>query len=135
MVQNKSNQEKSNRFKMPPRPFRPNNCRCFECRSALTRRTSNIGKDFSDEACDLNWSDPIDSTYDFKARDPMAGVTYSFDRPTGPSHGSQILSQAIGAAIDKMENKQLEKLVREEYDVIQAEDSSASEEDEEFELI
>jgi len=66
-------------------------------------------------------------------RNAIEGVTYSYDKQTGPGHGSQILSQALGAAIDKMENKQLERLIKDEYDVVETDDSASSDDD--FELV
>ena len=52
---------------------------------------------------------------------PDAEVMYSFDAKRGPSHGSDILGRAVTQAVERYENKQVEKLIK-EYEVI--EDSS-----------
>ena len=67
-----------------------------------------------------------------------AAYTYSYDRPQGASKGSQILGQALAQAVDKYENKATEKLIKEEYELVSAEEdfttgSSAGEDD--FELL
>lgn len=51
---------------------------------------------------------------------PDAEITYSFDAERGPSHGSQILGQALAQAIEKFEVRQTDKLIKEEYDVLDA---------------
>ena len=67
-----------------------------------------------------------------------AAYTYSFDRPQGASKGSQILGQALAQAVDKYETKATEKLIKDEYELVSAEEdfttgSSAGEDD--FELL
>lgn len=52
------------------------------------------------------------------APEPDADVTYSYDAPHGPRKGSQVLGAALAKAVDKFETKQTEKLVNEEYDVV-----------------
>lgn len=49
---------------------------------------------------------------------PDADVAYSFDARRGPSHGSEILSMAISKAVERFENKETEKLVKDEYEVV-----------------
>ncbi|ORX99545.1 hypothetical protein BCR34DRAFT_495276 [Clohesyomyces aquaticus] len=51
---------------------------------------------------------------------PDAEITYSFDAERGPSHGSQILTQALAQAIEKFEVRQTDKLIKEEYEVLDA---------------
>ncbi|KAF2663760.1 hypothetical protein BT63DRAFT_460883 [Microthyrium microscopicum] len=52
---------------------------------------------------------------------PDADVHYSFDAKRGPSHGSQVLSAALEAAVDRFESKETDKLVRDEYEVLDSE--------------
>lgn len=51
---------------------------------------------------------------------PDAEVAYSFDATRGPSHGSQILNHALEKAIEKYEIKETDKLIKNEYDVLDA---------------
>lgn len=51
---------------------------------------------------------------------PDAEITYSYDAERGPSHGSQILGLALNKAIERYEVRQTEKLVKEEYEVLDA---------------
>ena len=52
------------------------------------------------------------------APEPDADITYSYDATRGPRKGSQVLGAALAKAVEKFETKQTEKLVSEEYDVI-----------------
>ena len=49
---------------------------------------------------------------------PDAEITYSFDATRGPSQGSQILGHALAQAVERYENKATEKLVKDEYLVL-----------------
>jgi hypothetical protein len=49
---------------------------------------------------------------------PDADVAYSYDAPRGPSGGSQILNHALGKAVERFETKETEKLVKNEYEVL-----------------
>jgi len=51
---------------------------------------------------------------------PDAEITYSFDAERGPSHGSEILGQALEQAIERYEVRQTDKLIKEEYEVLDA---------------
>jgi hypothetical protein len=48
---------------------------------------------------------------------PDVEIMYSFDAKSGPSHGTDILGYAVTQAVQRYENKQVEKLVK-EYDVV-----------------
>ncbi len=69
-------------------------------------------------------SNPSDSSADedvveaSAAPEPDADVTYSYDASHGPRKGSQVLGAALAKAVDKFETKQTEKLVKDEYDVV-----------------
>ena len=70
---------------------------------------------------------------------PDASYTYSYDRPTGASKGSQILGQAVAQAVERYETKATEKLVRDEYELIANEregnTTGSSAEEDDFELL
>lgn len=53
-----------------------------------------------------------------------AGVMYSFDAARGPSQGSQIFNAALAKAVQKYEEKETVKLVKDEYDIIDSEGES-----------
>nr|POE78677.1 hypothetical protein CFP56_62928 [Quercus suber] len=50
-----------------------------------------------------------------------AGVMYSFDAARAPSHGSQILHAALNKAVQKFEDGETTKLVKDEYEVLDTE--------------
>lgn len=66
----------------------------------------------SDSSAD---EDPVEPS---AAPEPDAQVTYSFDSTRGPSHGSQILSLAVAKAVERYENRVTDKLVNDEYEVL-----------------
>ncbi|KAK6341690.1 hypothetical protein TWF696_008758 [Orbilia brochopaga] len=129
-----------NKFKMPnPNAQGGDHCRCTYCRAfrwesnTRSKARSQRNGDYWDNDKPLvdaldGATDPFDR--DNIHRDGIDGVLYSYDRPTGPSHGSQILTQALNVAIDKMEKKQLDLLIKNEYDVVDSEESASSEDDE-----
>ena len=45
-------------------------------------------------------------------------ITYSFDAPRGATHGSQVLSSALAKAVEQFEGKETDRLVGEEYEVL-----------------
>ncbi|KAF2457750.1 hypothetical protein BDY21DRAFT_275687, partial [Lineolata rhizophorae] len=53
--------------------------------------------------------------------DAECDITYSFDAPRGPGHGSTVLSSALSQAIERFENKATDKLVADEYEVLNKE--------------
>lgn len=53
-----------------------------------------------------------------EAPEPDAGISYSFDASRGPIEGRTILRMAFAEAVEKFETKELEKLVKDEYEVI-----------------
>ena len=55
---------------------------------------------------------------------PDVGVMYSFDAPRGPTHGSQIFNTALAKAVEKFEEKETAKLVKNEYELLDSEGES-----------
>jgi hypothetical protein len=49
-----------------------------------------------------------------------ADITYSFDAARGPTQGSQIFNVALAQAVEKFEERETVKLVKDEYDVLDA---------------
>lgn len=72
------------------------------------------------------------------APEPDADITYSYDAIRGPRKGSQVLGAALAKAVEKFETKQTEKLVSEEYDVVDDKEEDAHTghvADDDFEMI
>ncbi|KAF2473087.1 uncharacterized protein BDR25DRAFT_128421 [Lindgomyces ingoldianus] len=70
--------------------------------------------DASDSSADEEVDEPS------AAPAPDAEITYSYDAERGPSHGSQVLGQALAQAIERFEVHQTDKLIKEEYEVLDA---------------
>ena len=49
-----------------------------------------------------------------------ADITYSFDAPRGATQGSQVLSSALDKAVAQFESAVTDRIVREEYEVLDA---------------
>lgn len=66
-----------------------------------------------------------------------ADFAYSYDAQQAPRHGRDILSYAITQAVERFENKETEKLVNKEYDVVDDKEMAelSTDDDEEFEMI
>lgn len=52
-------------------------------------------------------------------------VLYGFETTCAPSHGSQILNTALAKAIEQYEDKETIKLVRNEYELLDADEDEA----------
>ena len=67
---------------------------------------------------------PNNSASDYSDGSPSppadADITYSFDAPRGPTQGSQIFNVALAQAVEKFEERVTVKLVKDEYDVLDA---------------
>jgi hypothetical protein len=100
---------------------------------------STIHKDMT-SASDESSADE-DVEHPSAAPAPDAEIAYSYDAPRGPSHGSQILNYALEKAVERFETKETEKLVKNEYEVLDIDDDTprtkrrVAPEDEEYEFI
>lgn len=52
-------------------------------------------------------------------------ILYGFDNLRVPAHGSQILNTALAKAIEQYEDKETVKLVRNEYEILDADEEEA----------
>jgi hypothetical protein len=73
---------------------------------------------------------PNNSASDYSDGTPSppadADITYSFDAARGPTQGSQIFNVALAQAVEKFEERETVKLVKDEYDVLDADGVVAS---------
>jgi len=82
-----------------------------------------------------------DEDVDHPSTAPDADIAYSYDAQRGPSHGSQILNAALEKAVERFETKETEKLVKNEYEVLDIDDESprpkryVAPEDEEYDFV
>lgn len=84
-----------------------------------------------------------DEDVDHPSTAPDAEIAYSFDATRGPSHGSQILNRALEQAIERFETKETDKLIKNEYEVLDIDAEALSPrpkrkvaaEDEEYEFV
>jgi len=96
-------------------------------KNPTSQRATLVRKAFRNEVVDATLgsvSNVSDSSSEEDVRDasaapvPDADVLYSFDAPSGPGRGADILSHAINKAVQRYENKETEKLVK-EYDLVE----------------
>jgi hypothetical protein len=86
--------------------------------TAINRAKTNRKRDIvyaTAEATDSSADEAIEPS---AAPEPDSEITYSYDAERGPSHGSQVLGYALEQAVERFENKTTEKLVKEEYLVL-----------------
>jgi hypothetical protein len=88
----------------------------------VARKQDMLEGHTSDEASSNN------SASDFSDGTPSppadADITYSFDASRGPTQGSQIFNVALAQAVEKFEERETVKLVKNEYDVLDADGES-----------
>jgi hypothetical protein len=99
-----------------------------------------VNKDMATASGDSSTDEEVE--HPSAAPAPDAEIAYSYDAHRGPSHGSQILNHALEKAVERFETKETEKLVKNEYEVLDREDDEAprtrrlvAPEDEEYEFI
>lgn len=93
---------------------------------------------FDNDACVSDSSTEEDIKEASAAPEPDAGYTYSYDAPRGPGRGSHILGIALAKAVENFESKAMEKLVKEEYEVVGSEKDTHTgyaADDDDFELV
>lgn len=91
--------------------IRASNKTLDEHRASMSRRHEMI-EGHADSSCDEDVVEPS------AAPEPDAEITYSFDAERGPSQGSQVLGQALAKAVERYENKVTDKIVKDEYEVL-----------------
>jgi hypothetical protein len=84
--------------------------------SGFNKARTAVNKDIASASGDSSADEEIEEPSAAPA--PDAEITYSFDAERGPSHGSQILGQALAKAIERFEVRQTDKLIKEEYEVL-----------------
>lgn len=114
-----------------PRPLRPSDTankptprfqislgRSLVNQPRIARKQDMLEGHTSDDAS------PNNSASDYSDGSPSppadADITYSFDAPRGPTQGSQIFNVALAQAVEKFEERETVKLVKDEYDVLDA---------------
>ena len=94
---------------------------------------------FDNDTCTSDSSTEEDIKEASAAPEPDAGYTYSYDAPRGPGRGSQILGIALAKAVEKFETKAMEKLVQDEYEIVDSEKEEThtgyAADDDDFELV
>ncbi|RMZ71720.1 hypothetical protein GMOD_00006864 [Pyrenophora seminiperda CCB06] len=106
------------------------------CPGYMKARTA-LNKDMAYASGDSS----ADEDVDHPSVAPDADITYSYDAQRGPSHGSQILNAALEKAVERFETKETEKLVKNEYEVLNIDDEPArpkrhvAPEDEEYDFV
>jgi len=86
----------------------------WQINQAKTNRKRELHFDQA-EATDSSADEEVEPS---AAPEPDAEITYSFDSKKGPNHGSQILGHALANAVERFEHKTTEKLVKDEYLVL-----------------
>jgi hypothetical protein len=83
-----------------------------------TKARNALNKDIAHVSDDSSADEDVD--HPSTAPAPDAEIAYSFDAHRGPSHGSQILNVALEKAIERYEIRETDKLIKNEYEVLDA---------------
>ncbi|KAF2190984.1 hypothetical protein K469DRAFT_557147 [Zopfia rhizophila CBS 207.26] len=83
-----------------------------------------LKNDIADASGDSSTDEDIEEPSAAPALD--AEITYSYDAERGPNQGSQILGLALAKAIERYEVRQTDKLIKEEYEVLDTESEALS---------
>lgn len=78
------------------------------------------------EASSANSASDFSSADDTPSPPADADVTYSFDAARGPTQGSQIFNVALAKAVERFEERETVKLVKDEYDVLDTDGESVA---------
>jgi hypothetical protein len=70
------------------------------------------------EATDSSADEEIEAV---STQEPDAEVAYSFDAERSPNKGSQILGVALDRAVERFENKETDRILKDEYLVLDSE--------------
>lgn len=84
----------------------------------IARKQDMLEGTTSDEASSNNSASDFSEDTPSPAAD--ADITYSFDASRGPTHGSQIFNVALAQAVEKFEERETVKLVKDEYEMLDA---------------
>lgn len=77
---------------------------------------NSLKKDIASASDDSSADEDVEHSSTAPA--PDAEIAYSYDAERGPSHGSQILNHALEKAIERYEVKETDKLIKNEYEVL-----------------
>ena len=97
----------------------------YRARANIHRAQSGLNKARTAIKNDIAYASG-DSSADEEVEEPSAApapdaeITYSYDAERGPSHGSQVLGLALAKAIERFEVRETDKLIKEEYEVLDA---------------
>lgn len=86
--------------------------------SGINKSRNAIKNDIAYASGDSSADEDVD--HPSVAPAPDAEITYSYDANRGPSQGSQILGHALAQAIERYEVRQTDKLIKDEYEVLDA---------------
>jgi hypothetical protein len=85
---------------------------------AIDKARAALKNDIAEASGDSSADEDVEAPS--AAPTPDAEIAYSFDAERGPSQGSQVLGQALAQAIERFEVRQTDKLIKEEYEVLDA---------------
>lgn len=99
---------------------------CSRLRAPRSEKQHHINRTKTSRKRDLHFDtvdclETTDSSADEEVESsaaPQPDVIYSFDHYRSPSKGSQVLGHALAEAVDRYETKATEKLVKDEYLVL-----------------
>jgi len=86
--------------------------------SAINRTKINQKRDLVYDTAEATDSSADEEVEPSAAPEPDSEITYSYDAERGPSQGSQVLGYALSQAVERFENKATDKLVKDEYLVL-----------------
>ncbi|KAF2006909.1 hypothetical protein P154DRAFT_480719 [Amniculicola lignicola CBS 123094] len=107
-----------------PKSVSPGPLHRIHGQAGMNKARGALRTDIADASGDSSADEEIEEPSAAPA--PDAEITYSFDATRGPSHGSQILGQALAQAIERFEGRQTDKLIKEEYEVLDVDSDALS---------